>query len=68
MQAELKLLEDNISSLISLCHQLQSENATLKETLNLVSKKNAELEVKVDKARLRIEHILTHLPGVENVR
>lgn len=68
MQADLKLLEDNISSLISLCNQLQRENATLKEEFSLVNKKNAELEVKVDKARLRIEHILTHLPGVENVR
>lgn len=68
MQAELKLLEDNVASLISLCKQLQRDNAVLKEELRLLGKKNTELEEKVDKARMRIEHILTHLPGVENVR
>lgn len=67
MQVEFKLLEDNVFSLVTLCKTLQNEKSLLQKEIHSLSKKNVELEKKVEEARLRIENILASLPGVGHV-
>jgi uncharacterized protein YaaN involved in tellurite resistance len=66
MQADLKLLEEKIFSLVTLCQQLQEDNCALQEEIVSLTKKNEELEQKVEGARLRIERLLLNL-GAEHV-
>lgn len=67
MQEEFKLLEDNVFSLVTLCKTLQNEKNLLQKEIYSLSRKNAELEEKVEEARVRIEKILASLPGVDHV-
>lgn len=67
MQEEFKLLEDNVFSLVTLYKTLENEKNLLQKEIHSLAKKNAELEEKVEQARLRIEKILASLPGVDDV-
>ena len=68
MQKDLEMLKNNISSLVGRYKQQQQDNRILQEKVDFLSQKNQELEKKVTEVRVRIENLITSLPGAESVK
>jgi cell division protein ZapB len=66
MEAELQSLEDRITQLASLCHQLRTENIDLRQTMQMLKAENKRLNEKVDGAKTRVEALLGQLPADED--
>lgn len=62
MDADLKVLEEKLSQLISLCGELRSENAQLRLDLGAMESDTALLKSKMAKATERIEALMQSLP------
>lgn len=62
MDADLKVLEQKLSHLISLCNQLRDENAQLRLNLSTMESDTAILKNNMAKASERIETLIETLP------
>jgi uncharacterized protein (TIGR02449 family) len=62
MDADLKVLEEKLSGLISLCSDLRSENAQLRLDLNTTQSDAALLKANMAQASERIEALMERLP------
>jgi len=62
MDDDLKALEQKVTKLIALCNELRSENAQLRDNLNLIEADTAQLKSNMAKASERIESLLGSLP------
>ncbi len=62
MNADLKLLEEKLTGLISLCVDLRNENAKLRLDLNATQTDTAQLKANMEKASERIEALMESLP------
>jgi cell division protein ZapB len=58
-------LENRIDELITACDQLKIENTALRERQGLLAEEKEQLIEKTDKARTRVEGILTRLRSME---
>ncbi len=62
MDADLKVLEQKLSHLISKCNELRSENAQLRLSLDKIEADTAVLKANMANASERIETLLESLP------
>lgn len=62
MNADLKSLEEKLTSLISLCTDLRNENAKLRLDLSATQSDTAQLKENMAQASLRIEALMESLP------
>jgi chromosome segregation ATPase len=62
MNADLKILEEKLTGLISLCNDLRSENAKLRTDLSTTQSDTAKLKENMAQASLRIEALMESLP------
>jgi len=62
MDADLKVLEQKLSQLISMCNELRSENAQLRLSLGEIESDTAALKANMAKASERIETLVNSLP------
>lgn len=62
MDADLKVLEEKLAKLISLCGELRSENAQLRLDLGAMESDTALLKSNMAKATERIEALMQSLP------
>jgi|GEM_PF-170764 len=62
MDADLKVLEQKLSHLISLCNELRNENAQLRLDLGVMESGTVALKANMDKASERIEALIETLP------
>ncbi len=62
MDADLKALEQKVSRLIALCHELRDENAQLRMDLEVMASDSAVLRSNMEKASERIESLIDSLP------
>jgi len=62
MDADLKVLEEKLSQLISLCSELRDENAQLRLDLGAMQSDTALLKANMAKASERIEALMQSLP------
>lgn len=62
MDADLKVLEQKVTQLISLCNALRTENEQLRVNMNLIETDTAQLKSNMAKASERIESLLGSLP------
>lgn len=62
MDADLKILEDKLTGLISLCNDLRNENAKLRLDLNTTQSDTAQLKANMAQASERIEALMASLP------
>ncbi len=63
MEAELKSLEEKINQFVQLCHRQRSENIQLRQQLAGATSENKHLSEKINAATIRLESLLTQLPG-----
>ena len=64
-ETDIMKLEGRIDELITVCDQLKIENTTLRERQGLLAEEKEQLIEKADKARTRVEGILTRLRSME---
>ena len=64
-ETDIMKLESRIDELITVCDQLKIENTTLRERQGLLAEEKEQLIEKADKARTRVEGILTRLRSME---
>ena len=62
MDADLKVLEQKVMQLISLCDTLRIENAELRLSLTAIESDSATLKSNMAKASERIESLIGSLP------
>ncbi|MGB4811645.1 MAG: hypothetical protein WBP13_04065 [Methylophilaceae bacterium] len=62
MNADLNLLEEKLTGLISLCNDLRNENAKLRLDLNVTQNDTAQLKANMEQASQRIEALMESLP------
>jgi uncharacterized protein (TIGR02449 family) len=62
MDADLKVLEQKLSHLISMCNALRDENAELRLSLNQIETDTAALKANMAQASERIETLIDSLP------
>jgi cell division protein ZapB len=62
MDADLKVLEQKLSHLISMCNALRGENAELRLSLNKIEADTAALKANMAQASERIETLIDSLP------
>lgn len=62
MDADLKVLEQKLSHLISMCNELRSENAELRLSLGKIEADTATLKANMTQASARIETLIDSLP------
>ncbi len=62
MDADLKVLEQKLSHLISLCNELRNENAQLRLNLGAMESDTNALKANMTKASERIEALIEALP------
>lgn len=62
MNEDLKALEDKITHLLGLFHDLKQENTALREELNTVKASSEALQTKMSEASERIEKLMQNLP------
>jgi len=61
----LRSLEDRIDALVQVCKRLHSENHQLKEQKSGLMQERASLMAKTEKARSRVEAMISRLKGME---
>jgi len=64
-ETDIANLESRIDELITVCEQLKSENTALREREGILVEEKEQLIKKADKARTRVEGILTRLRAME---
>ncbi len=62
MDADLKILEEKLTGLISLCGSLRAENAKLRQDLITTQSDTAQLKENMALASQRIEALMASLP------
>ena len=65
MDSDLKMLEDEVSRLITLYQEIHNENIRLRQQLARTSARNEQLTEKIHIASSRLEDLLKHLPDHE---
>jgi cell division protein ZapB len=63
---ELASLETQLEELLKMCERLKGENQSLREQQDTLSSERAALIEKNEKARSRVEAMITRLKGMEN--
>ncbi len=63
--SELKHLEEQVDALILQLNQLKRENSSLRESQSMLMTERARLIDKTEKARSRVESIITRLKAME---
>ena len=63
METEFNSLEAKVAQFVSLCERLRSENQELRAQLAAARTDAKRLNEKIDGARLRLEGLLSRLPG-----
>lgn len=63
MDAELRTLEEKIRHLAELCQRLRVENNQLRQQLATATNDNKHLSEKINVARVRLETLMSHIPG-----
>lgn len=61
----LRLLEERIDALVEICKRLRAENHQLKEQKSNLVQERASLLAKTEKARSRVESMITRLKAME---
>ena len=62
MDAELKVLEEKVGQLATLCHRLRIDNHDLRQQLASAQNDNKQLAEKIGTATTRLETLLTQIP------
>ena len=63
METEFNSLEAKVAQFVSLCERLRSENQELRAQLAAALTDAKRLNEKIDGARVRLEGLLSRLPG-----
>ena len=63
MEAEFNSLESKVAQFVSLCERLRAENTQLRQELVAAQSDAKRLNEKIDGAKLKLEHLLSRLPG-----
>ena len=64
-ESDLKRLEDRLDDLVKICNQLQTENKSLKEKQETLSKERATMVQKNEEVRARVEAMILRLKSME---
>tara|TARA_Y100000768_G_scaffold264493_1_gene201832 strand:+ start:375 stop:605 length:231 start_codon:yes stop_codon:yes gene_type:complete len=64
-ESDLKRLEDRLDDLVKICTQLQSENKSLKEKQETLSRERATMVQKNEEVRARVEAMIVRLKSME---
>ena len=64
-ESDLRRLEDRLDDLVKICNQLQSENKSLKEKQETLSKERATMVQKNEEVRARVEAMIVRLKSME---
>ena len=64
-ESDLKRLEDRLDDLVKICNQLQSENKSLKEKQETLSRERAAMVQKNEEVRARVEAMIVRLKSME---
>ena len=64
-EGDLKRLEDRLDDLVKICNQLQTENKSLKEKQETLSRERATMVQKNEEVRARVEAIIVRLKSME---
>jgi len=62
---DLKRLEDRLDDLVKICNQLQTENKSLKEKQETLSRERATMVQKNEEVRARVEAMIVRLKSME---
>ncbi len=62
MDADLKVLEQKLSHLITMCAELRAENAQLRLNLEKIEADTSQLKANMAQASMRIETLIDSLP------
>ena len=65
-ESDLKRLEDRLDDLVKICNQLQTENKSLKEKQETLSKERATMVQKNEEVRARVEAMIVRLKSMEH--
>ncbi len=65
MDSDLKMLEEEVSRLVTLYQEICTENTRLRQQLARTSARNEQLTEKIHIASSRLENLLKHLPDHE---
>ncbi len=63
MEAEFSSLETKVAQFVSLCERLRAENSELRRQLAAARGDAKRLNDKIDGAKVRLEGLLSKLPG-----
>ena len=64
-ESDLRRLEDRLDDLVKICNQLQTENKSLKEKQETLSKERATMVQKNEEVRARVEAMIVRLKSME---
>ena len=64
-ESDLRRLEDRLDDLVKICNQLQSENKSLKEKQETLSRERATMVQKNEEVRARVEAMIVRLKSME---
>jgi archaellum component FlaC len=65
MNSDLKMLEEEVSRLVTLYQEICNENIRLRQQLAQTSAHNEKLTEKIHLTSSRVENLLKHLPDYE---
>jgi cell division protein ZapB len=65
MDADIKILEDKITQLVSLCGSLHEENVQLQGDLSKAQKDSDTLKSNMEQASIKLEGLLDKIPQSE---
>jgi cell division protein ZapB len=64
-ESDLKRLEDRLDDLVKICNKLQTENKSLKEKQETLSRERATMVQKNEEVRARVEAMIVRLKSME---
>lgn len=64
-ESDLKRLEDRLDDLVKICNQLQTENKSLKDKQETLSRERATMVQKNEEVRARVEAMIVRLKSME---
>ena len=64
-ESDLKRIEDRLDDLVKICNQLQTENKSLKEKQETLSRERATMVQKNEEVRARVEAMIVRLKSME---
>lgn len=65
LQAKIEKLEESIHTLLNLCKDLSTENATFRDSNNDLMQERSELQLKNDKVRTQVEAMVERLKTLD---